>query len=297
MGITRVALAVAQSEPVVQTVSAAGQSVPVNVLGCEAAMFYFAAATHGTATLVFETSPDSTDGTDGTWFPAVAQRQDLAAAQSTLATASAAVYAIGAIGATWARARVSVMASGTLPVQAIAVAGALPISGLQSVAGTVTVNGPVAEDAIASPGASGFPALGVRAPATPVAATSGAGDWGNIQIDAEGRIVTAGWGDSSLQIQSLTALTSTSDVALAASAGAGVRNFVTDLIIENTAAAEVRVLLRDGTTNMATFTVPAKSTLVVALHTPLRGSAATVVNAQLGAAGTVSVTLIGFKGV
>lgn len=50
-------------------------------------------------------------------------------------------------------------------------------------------------------------------------------------------------------------------------------------------------------TTIASFTIPAGNTLVVNLHSPIRGSVATAVNAQLGAAGTVTVTLVGYKGI
>lgn len=302
MTLTKVALSNGQSGTVSATITTANQACAVAVNGYADVTFYFAASTHATATINFEVSPDSTDGANGTWYPALASKQDTAAAPSSsasLATDVAAVYSIGAPAPMWVRARVSVIASGTLPIMGIASTAARSLTGTSTTAiiGTLTVQGSLAEDAASASGANGFAIMGVRAPATPTTPTSAAGDYGMIQIDTEGKFVPTGYGDSAQTVQTHTALTATADTSLVVSAGAGLRNYLTDLVIENVGGSASQFILKDGSTVLTKITVPAGDTKVVSLHTPFRGSAATAINGALGAAGTVNVSVIGYKGV
>lgn len=100
-------------------------------------------------------------------------------------------------------------------------------------------------------------------------------------------------------ISGVAAITDGSSTSVIASAGAGVKNYVTTAIIANTSATAVTVDLRDGAagTVKATLPVPANTSGVVCnLPVPLGFSAATAVCADPSAAATtVTVTLIGFK--
>jgi hypothetical protein len=100
-------------------------------------------------------------------------------------------------------------------------------------------------------------------------------------------------------ISGVAAITDGSSTSVIASAGAGVKNYVTTAIIANTSATAVTVDLRDGAagTVKATLPVPANTSGVVCnLPVPLGFSAATAVCADpSAAASTVTVTLIGFK--
>jgi hypothetical protein len=84
-----------------------------------------------------------------------------------------------------------------------------------------------------------------------------------------------------------------------ASQGAGVKTYVTTVIVANTSATAVTMNLRDGAagTVKATFPVPASTSGVVCnLPVPLAFSAATAVCMHTStAASTVTCTLIGFK--
>lgn len=95
------------------------------------------------------------------------------------------------------------------------------------------------------------------------------------------------------------AITDGSSTSVMASAGAGVKNYVTTCIIANTSATAVTVDLRDGAagTVKATFPVPANTSGVVCnFPVPLGFSAATAVCADpSAAASTITVTLLGFK--
>lgn len=95
------------------------------------------------------------------------------------------------------------------------------------------------------------------------------------------------------------AITDGSSTSVMASAGAGVKNYVTTCIIANTSATAVTVDLRDGAAGAvkATFPVPANTSGVVCnFPVPIGFSAATAVCADpSAAASTITVTLIGFK--
>lgn len=90
------------------------------------------------------------------------------------------------------------------------------------------------------------------------------------------------------------ALTTTSDVAAKAAAGAGLKNHVTLMQATNTGGSANGVLLRDGTTTRLQITVPAGQSVVMPLPTGLRLTANTALNVALSAAGTVRVNLLGY---
>jgi hypothetical protein len=100
-------------------------------------------------------------------------------------------------------------------------------------------------------------------------------------------------------VSGVAAITDGSSTSVIASAGAGVKNYITTAIIANTSATAVTVDLRDGAagTVKATLPVPANTSGVVCnLPIPIPFSAATAVCADpSSAASTVTVTLIGFK--
>lgn len=179
--------------------------------------------------------------------------------------------------------------------------------GTTTITGTVTANLGTggtsatslgkAEDAAHASGDTGVAIFGVRAPAAPVAGTSAAGDYGYVMVDAEGKVVVANTADPTLNEQVVVDATLTTDVALFAAAGAGIRHYVTDLTFENTGAASVRVIVDDGGTRIYSATVAAGSTFSKAFNTPLKGTAATALNVKLSAAGTVTVSAQGYKGI
>jgi hypothetical protein len=100
-------------------------------------------------------------------------------------------------------------------------------------------------------------------------------------------------------VSGLAAITDGSSTSVIASAGAGVKVYITDVIISNSSATAVTVDLRDGAAGSvkATFPAPADvSGVVHSFKTPLPFSAATAVCADpSAAASTVTVTLVGFK--
>ncbi|AYD86185.1 hypothetical protein SEA_BURRO_42 [Microbacterium phage Burro] len=151
------------------------------------------------------------------------------------------------------------------------------------------------EDAVHVSGDMGTFVLGVRQQ-SPLATTSAANDYTALSTNGEGKLLTATAADQFL-FSTRTDLTAVTDVAVAPAKGANIRNWISDIIVENTGAAAARLLLRDVTTTVLSVTVPAGSTYILNLGTPIRNAAVnTAFNAQLGAAGTVTLTLVGYQG-
>lgn len=98
-------------------VTTVGNLVPFRVDGFAACTFYF----HGTfagANFTFEQSPDSTNGTDGTWFPTMGSKIDAnTAVTATGAISAASAYDVSVPGAAWVRARLTAITSGTVNAQ------------------------------------------------------------------------------------------------------------------------------------------------------------------------------------
>lgn len=93
-------------------------------------------------------------------------------------------------------------------------------------------------------------------------------------------------------------ITDGSSTSVIAAQGAGVRVYITDVVIANSSASAVTVTLRDGAagTVKATFMVPAGCPNHKTFQSPIRFSANTAVCADpSAAASTVSVSLSGFK--
>lgn len=184
-------------------------------------------------------------------------------------------------------------ASQAVPV--LVSSGALTVSSLTP-GSTATALGK-AEDAVHTTGDVGVEVLGVRAPAAPTAATSAAGDYSYLLVDAEGKVINSNQAESGLTVQAVVDATLATDVALVAAAGAGVRTYLTDLTLENTGATANRVIVSDGATRVFSATVPPGTTFGKTFSTPLRGTAATALNVRLGAAGTVTVSASGYRAI
>lgn len=304
--VGRMKISHAQPPNTLGTITANGQTVAVAMDSLSDVILYLF-GTHAGVNLTFEQSPDSTDGVDGTWFPVLAKNQGatgaVATSTGTLSSNGSTSYAVSAPGASFVRVRATAYTSGTLNVIASGSTAARPVdltATLSSSAVTIGASASSigkAEDAAHASGDVGVPALGVRQPATPTIPTSAAGDYGTQLLDREGKVVLSGNGAPEVSFQSYTNLTTTSDVALRAAGAAGIRNYVTDLVFDNTGASASRVLVKDGSTVIFSATIPAGSSLHVSFRNPIFGTAATALNAALGAAGTVSVTLSGYLGV
>jgi hypothetical protein len=134
--------------------------------------------------------------------------------------------------------------------------------------------------------------------ANPSAVTSGR----NVDLLATliGALVVKPYGIPELDWQFAGAaggITNTTDVAMKAAAGAGVRNYVTGATLINTGAAATEVVLKDGATVIFRLNLPANMTTPVDLvfATPLKGTANTTLNvACLTAGAAVFVSAQGY---
>lgn len=245
--------------------------------------------TFGSSSAVFEISFNSTDGTDGTWFPCLASRSNVITQQETGFTSISATptyfWYVSPGSAEYFRVRFTAFTSGTVNVALAPHKGAIQYP-------PALITGPAAHDATVS----GAPVRGAGKSATTMpAAVSAAGDVCDFVTTMNGAQVVSPFATPDSRVRGSAALTLTSDVAVIASAGASLRNNVSDIVAINTGTA-VDLILKDGSTEIFRITLPQNVPVSISLNSPLRGTAATAVNCALSAAGTVRVNLMGFIG-
>lgn len=246
-----------------------------------------------TGTWIFEVTNDPT----GLWLP----KTLISSANAAASTGTSGGIWSGDIGARYFRVRFSALTVGTPRVDLVALkvsqSNATPAPSSQAVTlAAAATSIAKAEDAVHTTGDVGVFILGLRAPAVPASPTSAAGDYGAILVDIEGKQIPSLSASPENKWKASLDFIATTDTLLKASAGAGLINYITDLILENTGATVARVTIKDNATRIATFTLAAGQTLPVSFNTPLFGTAATAVNVALGVAGTVSITATGFIG-
>lgn len=89
--------------------------------------------------------------------------------------------------------------------------------------------------------------------------------------------------------------TDTSNTSVIAAQGAGVKTFLTDIIVTNSSASDSEVVIKDGTTAKLTISAPANGGAIVNLTTPLEGTANTAW--QFAAADSVTSMIVSMSGV
>jgi hypothetical protein len=177
-----------------------------------------------------------------------------------------------------------------LPRPASDVSGAVPVV----TQGTVTVNGSVSGQ-VAVDAAIGNPVTaGLRASNANITAMSAAGDnvgWLGTMIGAgivkPYALPEAGF-NSSLE------LTTTTAAAIQAAAGAGIKRHLTALQAINTGASAVDLIILDGTTPRWRLPLPPNVPVAFEFPTEITTTAATALNANLSAAGTVRANFQGY---
>lgn len=160
--------------------------------------------------------------------------------------------------------------------------------GVQVCGGTVTVSGAVTATnvagAVAHDAARGTSApmmTAARAVSAPYAAVA-SGDVADLIATLQGVLVTRPW-QIPEQEWSYAApaggVVNTTDVILAAAAGAGLRRYVTSLTLSNAAAVATEVVLKDGATVIWRGQLPANAPMAaVAFQNPLKTSANAALN-------------------
>jgi hypothetical protein len=158
------------------------------------------------------------------------------------------------------------------------------------------VIGNVAHDAADS----GAPVkIGAKAETSVSAATMVAdGDRTDVIAGIDGVLITRPHCNLEDIVSGVSTITDGSSTSTIAAQGAGIKTYITSVIISNSSATNVTVDLRDGTAGSvkATFPVPANGGVVHTFPVPLGFSANTIVAADPSASATSIVTsLVGFK--
>ncbi len=172
-------------------------------------------------------------------------------------------------------------------------ASAIPVTVQNTPAVTVAstaVAGTVAADA-----AVGNPVTtGSRAANANPTAVSAAGDAVHDLATMIGAKVNKPYAIPEAEWVTTLALTAITDVAIQAAAAAGLKRHITWLDLHNSGASAVDVLIRDGTTTRLQITVPAGQSKVLPFPTGVTTTAATALNVQLSATGTVRLNAGGY---
>lgn len=143
---------------------------------------------------------------------------------------------------------------------------------------TTGVVGPAAHDAVIS----GAPVrMGGRAVTANYSAVA-TGDVADLITTLVGALITKPYSipDLDWQYAPAGAITNTSDVAAKTAAGAGIRNYVTNLTVQNTNATATEFVIKDGASVIFRVWLPANMATPVPIPfpTPLKGTANTVTN-------------------
>lgn len=292
VGRLKTAGAPALYTPITGSITANGQTVSADVSAVSNVVMH-CTGTFSTVNCTFEGSIDG--GT--TWFTIQAVRTNANTVETTTGNLSAApayAWELSVNALTNVRIRATAFTSGTQnwrfvlgsyatePIPAIQTHA---VTGSGNFAVTMAANAtttPVkAEDAAHANADTGIPALGVRYETNNLAPTSAAGDYGFMQIDDMGKLVTSPHAPPVNQRQGITAaMTGTADTAVLAAAGASIRNYVTGIHVVNThATVGTEVQIKDGTTVIDRFYVPALSERTREYPVPLKGTANTAINA------------------
>lgn len=169
-------------------------------------------------------------------------------------------------------------------------------------AGTFAVQSASAGDVAHDSVDSGNPVKvgGKAVSSEPTAVASG--DRANLITDLVGKLITLPYANPENFVSGATAaITDTTSTSVIAAAGAGVRNFITSILVTNShATVGTLVTIKDGsggTTLYAGYAAAAGGGFSVTFPTPLRGSANTALHAACGTTGSnVYVSAAGYKG-
>ncbi len=173
-----------------------------------------------------------------------------------------------------------------------------PASRAVTNAGTFAVQG--AGDVANNSSDSGNPLKigAVAVSAEPTVATNG--QRANLSTDLSHKLITLPYANPENFLNgSTSAITTTGQTAIIAAQSAGVRIFVTSLTVTNShASVGTLVTIQDGNTTIwLGYAAPAGGGFTITFPTPLRGTAATALNATCGTSGAnVYVSAAGYKG-
>ena len=250
----------------------------------------------------FEGSLDSTDGVNGNWFAIQAVRTNantIETATGVLAATPAYAWELSVNGLNWFRVRATAHTGGTAtyyiqrgtyatePIPAVQVTAAQPVT----LAALPVIVGQGAESAAAAGNAVRVGGRVRTAPDTTLIAQ----DAVDATMTTAGQLIVKLGGLTESAWNANLSLTTAVATALAASGGAGLKRHITALQAINTGAEAVDLILLDGATERWRMPLPVNvpvNYLFSATH--LITTAATALNVQLSAAGTVRVCAQGY---
>ncbi len=160
-----------------------------------------------------------------------------------------------------------------------------------------SIIGTYSEDATHTSADKGLFVLGVRNDAV-ASFVSANLEYAPFASDAAGRTLTKPFAPEESRVEGIAVLTSTSVTTMVAAAGAGLKNYITDIWIANTGAATTLVTLKDGAGSVLGYTIaPAGSgSNLPGLQTPIRTGANVTFDIQAATStSTLYATVKGFK--
>ena len=120
----------------------------------------------------------------------------------------------------------------------------------------------------------------------------------NLIADLVGKLITLPYANPESFSDGNAGNTDGTSTQCIAAAGAGVRTYLTTIVLTNTSSTDSYVEIKDGATARLTVPLPANGGAIVNLPVPLRGTANTAWNFDPGAAlTTVYCSMAGYKGV
>lgn len=188
----------------------------------------------------------------------------------------------------WDETKVMIDGQGTLRADK-----AIPVVAVGGAFGTQAVQGPQARDSASV----GNPVpIGLTARSSNPTAVSATGDVIDCPATMIGVPIVRPFSIPEADWRYTGSITVTTDTAVKAAAGTGIKNYVTALQVQNTGAAATTFSIKDGTTVIWQCSLGASMTTPVDIEfpTPLGGTANTAINIACGTASTVLVNSQGY---
>lgn len=192
--------------------------------------------------------------------------------------------------------------SGTVGASVI---GVVPITQtgivISSIAGTVIVGsivGTYTEDAASADGDKGLMVLGIRNDT--IASVVGADkDYTTFAMDSAGRLLVKPFAPEESRLSAVSSVVSSSITSLFPAAGAGLRNYLTDLMVTNSGATTALITFTDGDASVIGRTIAPSTggSNAVGMATPMRtGGFNQAISYQPSASSSIiGVTAYGYK--
>jgi hypothetical protein len=168
---------------------------------------------------------------------------------------------------------------GAVEIASAQTLGTVTTVGTVTTCSTVTTVSTLTGGGVAHDGAdSGNPVkVGARATNVNLAAVAN-NDRSDLVADLTGKLVTSPYSVPEVTLDGTASATNTSDTAVIAAQGAGVRIYVTTLVLANSSSTNITVTIKSATTAKMVVPVPANGGVVVPLPKPLRLAANEALN-------------------